>query len=476
MFESLSTNQYDMKRTFILVLALVAASSLFPAAAAAQFRADSLSEENPAAGKMSLKECMQYAVSNSTKVRIQKAAIGDAQIARRDAVLTAFSPEIAGSVYTYYNFGRAIDPQTNTYVNTTSFHNSYGVNASITLFDGFEAVNNLKITKTSLSMGNSREDQIEADICLATMEAYYNVVYYSQLAEAYAAQVETAKNSLEFARRQEELGLKGYADVVEMDAELAGREYDLTNALNMRNDALVTLQDVMFWPPEKKLVIDAEVSENSLDLIELPDSTEADEIAQYAMQADPQAKIALWSKDNARRDLSTARWQLAPTLALYGGWSTTYYSYPGSTTVTDPFRSQFVNNGGEYVELALSVPIYDRLAGHSKVSRKKNAYEKASAEYDQKLRDIEAEVRRAVQDRDGASAAFLQAQRKSDVQAEAFALNGKKYEQGLISSIEYRTATDSYLASKADRLNSLFKYLIKKSVVKYYKGENYIEQ
>ena len=77
----------------------------------------------------SLKDCMAYAISHSTKVRIQQAAAGDAQIARRDAALALFTPQISAQTYAYYNFGRSIDPQTNTYFNTTSFHNNYGVSA-----------------------------------------------------------------------------------------------------------------------------------------------------------------------------------------------------------------------------------------------------------------------------------------------------------------------------------------------------------
>ena len=85
-------------------------------------------------------------------------------------------------------------------------------------------------------------------------------------------------------------------------------------------------------------------------------------------------------------------------------------------------------------------------------------------------------MRRAVQDRDGAAAAYLQAERKAEVQEESWQLNTRKYEQGLISGIEYQTATDSYLAARADRLNSMFKYLLKKSVVEYYGGTRYIDQ
>ena len=83
---------------------------------------------------MTLRDCMEYAISNSTKMRIQQAAIGDAQIDRRDAVLTLFTPQISAQTYAYYNFGRSIDPQTNTYFNTTSFHNNYGISAGQTYY------------------------------------------------------------------------------------------------------------------------------------------------------------------------------------------------------------------------------------------------------------------------------------------------------------------------------------------------------
>ena len=104
---------------------------------------------------MSLHDCMEYAISNSTKVRIQEAASGDARLDRRDAALALFTPQISAQTYAYYNFGRSIDPQTNTYFNTTSFHNNYGVSAGYDLFDGFKAVNNYKISKTGMLIADS---------------------------------------------------------------------------------------------------------------------------------------------------------------------------------------------------------------------------------------------------------------------------------------------------------------------------------
>ena len=436
---------------------------------------------------MSLHDCMAYAVSNSTKMRIQQAAVGDAQIDRRDAALKLFTPQINASTYAYYNFGRSIDPQTNTYFNTTSFHNNYGVSAGYDLFNGFQAVNNYKISKTGMLIADSMEKQAEADICLAVMEAYYNVVYYKRLCNVYEEQVSTAEISLKKAKRQEELGQKGHADVIQMEADLADRQYDLINCRNLYQDQKMTLADLMFWPVDEELVIDTQMPDqvghdeaavipgiSSSVIPGLTRNLSTDEVVDFALDHNPAVQIASWQQQNAKRELNTAQWQVLPTVGLYAGWSTSYYTYQGSTT--DPFRDQFRNNGGEYVQVAVSIPIWNRLSKQSTIARKRHALEKATAEYDQKRRDVESEVRRAVQDRDGAATAYLQAQHKAEVQEEAYTLNLKKLEQGLISPLEFQTANNNYLKSQADEMNSLFKYLIKQAVVKYYNGIEYIEQ
>ena len=214
---------------------------LSAAVAGAQEPQDGVAE---GARLMTLRDCMEYAISNSTKIRIQQAAIGDAQIDRRDAALALFTPQINAQTVAYYNFGRNIDPETNTYIQTTSFHNSYGVSAGYDLFDGFKAVNNYKISKTGLLIAQSQEKQVEADICLAVMEAYYNVVYYKRLTDVHEEQVATAESALKKAKRQEELGQKGHADVIQMEADLADRQYDLTNTYNMYVSQKMTLADL----------------------------------------------------------------------------------------------------------------------------------------------------------------------------------------------------------------------------------------
>ena len=433
---------------------------------------------------MNLKDCMRYAVEHSTKVRIQDANNRDAQIDRRDAILAAFTPQVSGSTYAYSNFGRSIDPETNTYSRTTSFHNGYSLSAGMYLFNGFQAVNNLKITKTAQMMGLSQAQQTEDQICLATMEAYCNVLYYTELEKALQGQVATAEKAVQLATRQEELGQKSHADVVQMQSDLAERQYQLTTCRNNLNNAFITLKDVMFWPIETPLKIVGLPYYDSRTMERLPQcdspTTGTENVSQlvdFAKTNMPSVLLAEGTMKNARLALRTARWQLLPTLALYGGWSSSYFTYPGMEGyVPTPYFDQIKNNGGEYVQLSLSIPIFDRLSAHSNIARKKNAFDRAQAEYEQTLQTVEAEVRRAIADRDGAADALRQAEAHAALQQEAYALNGKRFEQGLISSIEYQTASNTYLNALAEQMNSRLQYFIKNSVVTYYGGTPYINQ
>lgn len=423
---------------------------------------------------MNLKECMRYAVDHSTKMLIQQADNRDAQLDRRNAILNAFTPEVSGSTYAYYNFGRSIDPETNTYSLTTSFHNGYSISAGIVLFNGFQAVNNLKITKTAQEMGITKEQQLEDQICLATMEAYCNVLYYAEMEKALKGQAATAEKALELASKQESLGQKSHADVVQMQSDLAERQYQLTTCSNNLNNAMITLKDVMFWPIDEPLKIDCSIGETMLLPIHSEDVSLMVEQAKNMM---PSVALAEGTLKNARLALKTARWQMLPTVSLYGGWSSSYFTYPGKEGyVPTPYFEQLKNNGGEYVQLSVSIPIYNRLSNHTNISKRKNALDRAEADYEQTLQTVEAEVRRAVADRDGTADALRQADTRAALQQEAFALNGKRFEQGLISSIEYQTASNLYLNALAEQMNARLQYFIKNSVVNYYKGIYYLDQ
>lgn len=431
---------------------------------------------------LSLKRCMEYAVENSTKIKINHTEQSDAQIQRRDALLEAFTPRVSAGSSVYYNFGRAVDPESNTYTDVTSFNNNYAVNASLTLFDGLSTINHIRIAKTTIKMGLSEEEKLRNELCLAVMEAYFSLQFQMQMCSVLQMQVENAKENLKLVTRQYEQGQKGYTDKVQLEADLAEKEYQQVIAENKRNEALLTLKDLMLWPVEEELPLQM-VSSSSDDMLQhlfhevASPLSSAEEISAYAKEFHPTSLIARGEMERARLNLKSARGAFFPKLSLGGGWSTNYYTYPGKADYHAPsFSSQFSNNRGSYVQLSLTIPLYDRLSTFSNLSRKKNAYRRAKATYNQTQHDIEAEVSRAVQDSNGAFKASIHAQKHASAQEEAYRLGKRKMVLGLMSAVDFHTISGTFLKAKAEQLNAQFTYLLKQSVVNYYKGISYLDQ
>ena len=265
--------------------------------------------------------------------------------------------------------------------------------------------------------------------------------------------------------------------MAQIEADLAEREYQLIIAENEKNEALLDLKAILLWEADDELTIDTSIGQQP-SLPAFRESLEnSAEVVAYAQSNQPEILIAKGSMEQARYALRSAKGQFLPSLSLNGGWSTSYYTYPGNADYQAPsFSKQFRNNGGEYVQLSLSFPIYDRLSRHSNLRRKKNEYERATSVYRQTLKDIENEVTRALRDSKGARSAFLQSEKRLRAQEVSYRLNEKKLAQGLISSIEYQTVTNTYLNAKAEHLNAFLQYLLKKSTVNFYKGISYLEQ
>lgn len=426
---------------------------------------------------MTLHDCMLYATENSLKIKSAQSETADAAGSRTKAILDAFTPSISAGTYAYSNFGRSVDPETNTYVSTTSFNNGYSISGGITLFNGFEAVNNIRISQTSVKMGLCKEQQTADELCLAVMEAYCNVLYYKQMSDILSDQTGTARESLRLMQRQEEIGMKGHSDVIDMEAELATREYQAVSMKNLYNDALTILRNLMYWPEDRELAIECDLPDSGFGSILSPSRGDEKSIIESNTVSLPKVAMAKYTLDNAKAELRKARWRFAPRLSLNAGWSTSYYTYPGQENyVPLPYMTQLQNNGGEYIQLSLSIPLYDRLGNIFNLRHKKNSCLRAGLDYEQQLRDVKAEVTRAIQDRDGAAAALLQADRRAEVQKEAYGLSLRKLEQGLISPLEFQKASDNWLNSNAERLDALLKYRLKRSIVDYYKGTGYLAQ
>lgn len=415
---------------------------------------------------------MQYAVNHSPEMRLQQAVNDDRRIDRREASLS-FIPQISASTSGTANFGRMIDPETNMYTNTTTFSNSYGLSASMDIFNGFSAVNNLRIAKTAVLLGIEEEQIKKDEICLQVIQAYYNVLYYRGMVELAKEQLAESRETLEQARMQSELGLKSYADVLQIESDVAAKDFNLTQQENTLEQGILTLKTAMFYPFDEELPLTD--IEPSVLFSSFASDSDADSIVTAARGFLPAFKAEEFKVRSAEYDLKTARWSLVPYIYAQGGYSTGYV-YDKSYSINDPFWDQMSEKQGQYVGIGINIPIFNGLYKYNQIARKRNALATAEANRDIKYQQVEGEIRRAVQDMRGAAKEFISADKKAGALDISHHANTRKYEEGLMTVIELQTSSNNLLQAKAERLNCGLQYLLKERVVMYYKGITYLDQ
>ena len=172
----------------------------------------------------SLDDCMRYAVENSPKVK-QQLYTNNTYKAEHQSAIASFLPSISTQVDAQYRFGRSVDPETNTYVNTSTFNNGYGVYASLPLFRGGQLINQWRLANVNRYMGRNDLQKQKDDLAISIMDAFITVVYYQGLVKMCSEKLEDSQRLLYKTRRQEELGLKGKADVAQIESQVAGDDY-----------------------------------------------------------------------------------------------------------------------------------------------------------------------------------------------------------------------------------------------------------
>ena len=405
-------------------------------------------------------QCMQYAVKHNHEVKRAELELDNYQ-AGKTAAIGRFLPEIDARVGAQYNFGRAIDPETNIYTDVSTFSNVYSLQASLPVFDGFSRIHALRAAKASVLMGQSAFRQKQNQTALSVLQAYANAAYYEGLVRMAGEKVEETTLLLRQTRVLEEVGRKSSADVAQVESQKAEADYELTHQQNLLTSALLELKKGMNYPltDSLRLTIDEVTARDARDYGSLPTSRNLVPellVAQYQMQA-------------SKHEWHQARSAILPTLSFSAGLNTTYFHTLHSDDAQS-FRSQLKNNMGEYLGFTLSIPLFNRLQTATSIRRAKNNYRIACENYAQKQLELEKLAREAWQDWQGYLKQTEQMLQKVEADSIAYQLTRRQFEEGLSTAIDLHTTSSQLLKSKATLLQCRLMAIVKEQLVRYYQG------
>ena len=412
----------------------------------------------------SVERCMQYAADHSHTVRQQQFALEDSRAAKTQAI-GAFLPSVYGSVDGQINFGRAIDPSTNTYTDVSTLYNGYGLQASLVVFDGLQRYNNLRLAKANVAMGRSGVRAEKDDVALKVYKAYMDLVYCEGAVSQTAKKRDESRELLRQTSVMAEVGQKSDADVAQMRATLAADEYELAHMQSQTTKAMLALKQLMGFPVDSALA----VIQPSFDDEHLT-AEDASQISAFAATDNPRILKAQQSVEAARYSLRAARGALLPTISLSGGVSTSFFRNMDKGGHAS-FSSQFRNNAGEYVGLSLSIPLFDRLASYSTIRRRKTALLQAQENLVYEQSELRRIIVEAASDVANSTKEVEKMQEQVEADSIASRLTTRKYEEGLASSIDVKTAAVTLLQSRVRLLQSQLTMAYNKKLLAYYKGE-----
>ena len=414
---------------------------------------------------MTLDECMRYAVEHSPAVRRQDYTN---RSYRQDYIesVAALVPSVSGTVGASTSFGRSVDPETNTYTDVSNFDNSYSLSGQMPVFAGLTRINTFRAARVMRSQGVEELQLARDEIALKTMEAYFDVVYYTESVRLAREQLETSTAELAKSRKLFELGLKSAADVAEVESQCASDDYLVTQQENNLALAEIALSEAMNYPADRLLRIVTDPP------VETPAGVAPfDEVLDYALENNPKAVAARHDVRHSRLQFSIAKGNLYPSLYVGGGYSTNFFMSLDDRSLYASFPDQFRDNRGYYVSAQLSIPIFGGLSRRTSVNRARNSWRIAEQNRIETLRTLQSEVAQAYQQMLGYGKEFVQASKKSDAAQLAYEAVSGKYERGMVSALDLQTAADRLLEARSERLRARLKYIVKVRLVAYYNGE-----
>ena len=403
-------------------------------------------------------QCMEYAVANSHGVHRSELQLDNYNSAQIQAI-GDFLPSVGAGIGAQFNFGRAIDPETNAYTNVSTLNNGYSLSTSFSIFEGLARIHALQSAKANRGYGKHNLAVVRERKRLATFQAFVTVLYQQGRVELAEEKLQESTILLRQTNRMKDLGRRSAVDVAQIESERAADEYLLIQERINLSRNLMALKHEMNYPVSDTLILSHQ-AENLCAEISVP-------IARSTSAGHPEVVSQLYLRESARHQWKIAQSALIPSLSINAGVGTNY-NLALQAPRTKGWGKQFVDNAGQYVGFTLSIPIFNRLNTLTNIRRAKNNYLSACEDYEEKRREIQQLTTEAVCDFQDYVAESEHLKRKVASDSTTLSLIQQKYDEGLATFIDIQTARTTLHNSRVNLLRSRLMAIYSLQLIHYY--------
>lgn len=441
-----------MKRIILIILTIIGA---FTSTIQAQ---DSTARQLPQ--QWTLQDCINYALKNNISVNTLRLS---AQSSQQDLLQSkaALFPSVSGTVSQSLVNSKDADPVVGGFATQASFSSNYGLNSSVTLYNGGYLKNNIKSKDLSVQIANLNVQETQNDISLGIAQAYFNILLAEENKVSLEAVLTTSKEQLKQGKIKYDAGSIARKDLVQIESQVATDEYNLVNADNTVRLNKVSLKQILQLPVRYELNI------STPDTIVAATSSPALLNAlEDAMNTRPEVKNKDLSVQLAQIELEKVKANVKPTVSLNAGMATGY-----SNNQNYHYFTQLNNNFYQSLGLSVSIPIYSRRTNKTNIEKSKIVIEQARLSLLETKTALGQQVEQAFINWQNAKAQFNAAESQLNASKESYDITNEQLRLGAMNILEWQQQKTLYVQALQSYVQSKYMALLYNKVYEFYAGK-----
>lgn len=415
--------------------------------------------------KWTLSDCITYALENNAGLKRQVLLTETATVNLTKSRMDLL-PDLNLGSDARVGFGRSIDPVTNLITFKQNVSNSYSLNSSVELFNGFTTLNTIAAGKFMLKAGLESEKVARNSLIVEIMGQYYQVTYTKGLEEAARMQMELSERQLFRITRMVETGKESVSKKYEMESQASGDRLTWTIAQNNASQAVTQLKQMLQLQPG--VAFDIQLPD--LDLIVINDTGyEPDSIYDVAARVLPRLRAIEYELEASQKQLSATKGQLAPGLSAGGAIYTGYYKVLGEDTAEQiSFASQLKNNNSQAVYLSLNIPIFNRYSVTRNIKLAKIRKSDTELRLEQEKNNLYTEIENACLSYNRGKQEYLAAEANLEFNRKSYNAVEKKFESGLVDVTDYSAARTTLFSAETEALRTKLQLIIRELTIRFF--------
>lgn len=451
--------------------------------------------------KWTLQECVSYALENNISVKQAQLDVESSEIAKSDA-LGNYLPNLNASAGNSWNTGLTQDVTTGVLRTQTSRNSSYGITASITVFNGLRNLRESQRAKMSNLAARYSLKKMEDDIILFVANSYLQVLFNKANLEVIRSQNEVTSQQIIRTIELVESGVLPRGDLLEIKAADANEKQQIVVAENNVKISLIGLAQLLAIESYENFDIANDEYSIIGDEFLLKDVSE---IIESAKNSRTEVKIAEQNVLLARNFLQMTRANYYPTVSAFFNYNTRESGSkrfvqtvdPVNPTVTTeigvvdatgqsvvattpnfiiqelpplPYFDQLYLNDGVSYGLQLNIPIFNGFSTRNSVKRNKIDVKRTQFQLEQARLDLESNVYQAYVDAKGALKAYESSELALESQELAYQYAKDRYDVGLTNAFDFSQSKLRYDNAKIEVNRAKYDYIFKLKVLELYFG------